>query len=233
MKPTRGIVAAIPTILTTAAAVLAALSLGAVAAPAHPLNPAAPFDIAVPPAGSKAEPGKPPPVRTTPGIETEFSYEGGTISPDDAAARGLSCFTPQAGQTRCYTTRRQLADAEHIATPGENRAEARARAARKKRPGRHAHAANHYGSSAYPFQLTQHSDGTGWWVPTNSYCQWFDLPGSYGGNASWLDSGQHTAITATGYGGGGSTGGWPAWNSYDLSGYGWNDATFSRSRICI
>ena len=223
----------VPKSMTAVTAAFAMLTLGAAAAPAKPLNSEAPSNVSVAPEGSKVEPGKPPPVDTTAVVETEYSYRGGTISPNDAATRGLSCFTPDEGQTRCYDTRRQLADAEHIATPGENRAAARARAARLKHPGRHAHAASHYGTSAYPLQLTQHADGTGWWVPTNSYCHWFNLDGFYGGNASWLDSGQHTGITATGYGGGGSTGGWPAWNSYVLSGWGWDDATYSRARVCL
>lgn len=195
-----------------------------------------PFLADAPPLGSPAVPGGPPPVGRTAPSTAQFSYNGVLIEPNDAATAGLSCFAPSTGTTRCYATLAAMARAEHFANPAQYRTPAARAAFRrtilkmKKGRQKNAKAANHV--VGWPYLLYQHAGYAGWNVATNSYCQWFDLTGFYGGNASSLDAGQHSAYGSTGYGGGGSVAGFSAWASVSnlLS---WNDRFYSRSRACL
>jgi hypothetical protein len=210
------------------------LPAGALASTAPAPVAIEPFAIDVPAEGQDTKPGAPPPVGLVHRMDETFVYKGAPIARDDAAKAGLACIEPAEGRTRCYDTPKQLAAAEHVATAQQTAVTARKRAKAHRHGHGKGHAANHYGSSDYPFWLYQHTGWQGWSVVTNSYCQWFNLDGFYGGNASSLSSGQHTAITATGYGGGGLTAGWQAWGSANnMHDSGWGDASYSRARVCL
>jgi len=216
-----------------AVALTAVLSVAATSPALAAPQPSGPptIEMKAAPAGSAVRGGQAPPQRADKQLQTPvFVHKGGRIDPDDAATQGLACFQPGKGATRCYDTPEELAKAERIGDP------ATAAAAAKQRH-RHTHgkakAANHYGSS-YAFWLYQHGGFAGWSVVTNSYCQWFDLPGFYGGNASSSNVGQHTGVLASGYGGGGATIGLSAWSvPSQLYPFGWDNRAYSRARVCI
>lgn len=187
--------------------------------------------LKAPAAGTSSKPGGAPPIGKAKAAETEFSYNGGTIAPNEAARRGLACSTPAEGMTRCYDDYSEMAGAEKFAPLSEIKA-MQAGKSRKTKRRKGARASTHYGGSAYPYVLYQHAGYAGWLVATNSHCQWFDLPGFYGGNASSLTAGQHTAIGATAYGGNGLIPSWGAWANESNLGT-WNDKLYSRARVCL
>lgn len=199
---------------------------------ASKINPSPPKEVQPLPEGSAPKRGQAPPVGRVAPDYAEYEFEGGLIPRDEAARRGLGCFMPAEGRTRCYRSKRAMADAEKIATPGEVLAESRVRALRAK--GKRAKSSNHYGSSAYPLYLFQHTVYNGWYVAANSYCQWFNMSGFYNDSASRLQAGQHSGYTSSDANGGGAQGGWAAWGYYpNMHDYGWGDITSARARACI
>lgn len=181
-------------------------------------------------------PAQPGSSRTLPAVDPTWTYQGNVISPDKAAQQELACMDDASLVTKCFQSEAslELAEARAGLIPGPGADGAVAAAARKlmrgKRLVRRGHASNHTGTSG-PLSLWRDSPPGGWRVDTYSSCQWFDLPGSYGGNTSYANTGAHSAQLATGYGGGGyravlgST-----YTNYDLVALGWNDAAYSRAR---
>lgn len=191
-------------------------------------------------ASAAAERGTPPPAGKVAPEWDLWSYRGQLIARDDAARKGLGCVEDGVSRPRCYDTRAELDDAENIASPKmyADRAAAAKSAAKKarphvRRPRGNARRANHYGDSAYPLIVYQHSGFAGWYVVANSYCTWFNLTGFYNDAVSSLVAGQHTGFMSWDAGGNGAIYTIGAWAQHNYVGSTWNDQASARSRTCL
>lgn len=193
---------------------------------------------------SAGEGGKAPPAgRVAPEWEL-WSLHGQLIPRDEAAQRGLGCIEDGLSRPRCYETRAELDRAEGIASPRMYAARAAAAAKKRsaaktrarthaRRPRKTARRADHYGSSAYPLIVYQHSGFAGWYVIANSYCQWFNLTSFYNDSVSSVVAGQHTGYMSWDAGGSGEHYPIGAWAQHSYVGSEWNDQASARARVCL
>lgn len=144
-------------------------------------------------------------------IQKQVSYEGSSLTSNEAANRGLTCIQKADGSLVCFASKEEAVASETAASeaakadPGNHGVAGISR--KRNSRGRTADVACQYPSTA--MSIAQHSNFNnnstipGWEIIGYARQNWYNMTGAYANSATSLSAGNHTGYLADYTGGGG------------------------------